>query len=123
METNSTLVQESRYVVGGQTEVNSKALEWWERAVFTHDDSDTLYVVDKQSAGRINLIAKAFLGDSHLWWLVAQYNAILDPYMEIREGRLLRIPSPSRVQSMLGGKLGGYASTREVPITNITPIV
>jgi len=123
METNSTLVQESRYVVGGQTEVNSKALEWWERATFTLDESDTRYVVDKQSAGRIDLIAKAFLGDSNLWWLVAQYNAILDPFAEISEGRVLRIPSQARVQTMLSGKLGGYASTREVPVTNITPIV
>ena len=123
METNSTLVQDSRYVVGGQTEVNSKRLEWWERAVFTLDDSDTRYVVDRTTEGRLDLIAHAFLGDSHLWWFIAQYNAVLDPFAEITEGRVLRIPNQDRVQNMLSGRQGGYASTREVPLTNITPVV
>lgn len=123
MEKNSTLVQDSRYVVGGQTEVNSTRLEWWERATFTLDESDTKYVVDSKSKGRLDLIAKAFLGDSNLWWLIAQYNAILDPYAEIVEGRVLRVPTQARVQTMLSGKMGGYASSREIPVTNITPIV
>ncbi len=122
-ETNSTLVQKSRYVVGGQTEVNSKRLEWWERASFTLDDSDTTFVIDQKTEGRLDLVAKAFLGDNHLWWLIAQYNLILDPFSEIVTGRVLRIPSKDRVQSLLAGKLGGYASTREVPLSNITPIV
>lgn len=123
METNSTAVQDSRYVVGGQTEVNSTRLEWWERANFDLDESDIRYVIDKNSTGRLDLIADAFLGNSHLWWFIAQYNAILDPYVEIVEGRVLRIPTRDRVQTMLTGRLGGYASTREVPLTNITPIV
>jgi hypothetical protein len=123
METNSTLVQNSRYVVGGQTEVNSKRLEWWERANFTLDESDDRFVIDRKTEGRLDLIAAAFLGDSHLWWFIAQYNAILDPHGEVIQGRVLRIPKKDRVQTMLSGAQGGYASTREVPLTNITPIV
>jgi len=125
METNSTLVQESRYVVGGQSEVNNQGtrLEWWERQEFTLDESDTLYTVDQKSVGRLDNIADAFLGDDNLWWLIAQYNAILDPFSEITEGRILRIPTKARVQTLLSGKLGGYPSTREVPVNNVTPIV
>lgn len=123
METNSTLVQNSRYVVGGQTETNSKRLEWWERAEFLLDESDTRYVVDKITQGRLDLIAEAYLGDSHLWWFIAQYNAVLDPYSEITEGRVLRIPNKDRLQTLLAGRQGGFPSTREVPLTNITPIV
>jgi len=122
-ETNSTLVQQSRYVVGGKTEVGSRNLEWWERTVFELDDTDERYTVDKKTEGRLDLIAAAYLGDSHLWWFIAQYNAILDPFAEIALGRVLRIPSRSRVQSLLAGKIGGFASTREIPLTNITPIV
>jgi hypothetical protein len=122
-ETNSTLVQHSRYVVGGQTEVNSKRIEWWERAVFELDTSDSTFVIDKATVGRLDLIAAATLNDSHLWWLIAQYNAILDPYAEITIGRILRIPNAARVQSLLVGKIGGYTSTREVPLSNIYPIV
>lgn len=123
MEKNSTLVQNSRYVVGGETEVNQTALEWWERTVFTLDDSDTTYTVEAKAVGRLDLIAQAYLGDSSLWWLLAQYNMILDPYSEITVGRVLRIPSTARVKTMLKGQMGGYESKREVPLNNVTPIV
>jgi hypothetical protein len=123
MEKNSTLVQNSRYVAGGATEVNQTALEWWERTVFTLDASDTTYVVDSKFAGRLDLIAKALLGDSSMWWLIAQYNMLLDPFEEVVIGRVLRIPTAARAKTMLKGKVGGYDSTREVPLTNITPIV
>jgi hypothetical protein len=122
-EKNSTLMAKSRYVSGGVTEVNKAALEWWERASFSADGSDQIYVVEDRYAGRLDLIAALFLEDSKLWWVVAQYNAILDPYNEIFPGRKLRIPTKSRVQTMLTGRLGGVASEREVPLTNISPIV
>jgi hypothetical protein len=122
-ETNSTLLKNSRYVAGGITEVNSTALEWWERAQFQGSDTDGSYVVEAKFVGRLDLIAMQFLGDSRLWWVLAQYNAILDPFNEIVTGRVLRVPTTSRVQTMLSGKLGGVKSTREVPLTNISPIV
>ena len=123
METNSTLVAKSRYVVGGITEVNNTGLEWRERSNFRLDGSDRMYVVQDKYAGRLDLIAQDFLDDSRLWWFIAQYNAILDPFGEIFGGRILRIPTKDRAITMLTGKLGGVASTREVPLTNITPIV
>jgi hypothetical protein len=122
-EKNSTLIKTSRYVAGGQTEVNSKRIEWWEKTNFQLDESDELYTIDKTTEGRLDKIAHLFLNNSHLWWLIAQYNAILDPFAEIIPGRTLRIPSPARVQNMLTGKLGGYESKMEIPLTNITPIV
>lgn len=122
-ETNSTLLARSRYVAGGITEVNTRALEWWERANFREDNTDRLYAIEARFNGRLDLIAQLFLEDSRLWWVIAQYNAILDPYVEISVGRILRIPTRDRVLSMLTGKFGGAASTREVPLTNITPIV
>ena len=122
-ETNSVLLRNSRYVVGGLTEVNPTALEWWERVTFTADKTDRTYVVEQKFAGRLDLIAALYLDEPRYWWFIAQYNAILDAYSEISVGRLLYIPTKERMQSMLVGKVGGAASTREVPLTNITPIV
>ena len=122
-EKNSTLVAKSRYVSGGLTEVNKTALEWWERSNFAADGSDQIYVVEERYAGRLDLISALFLVDSKLWWVIAQYNAILDPHNEIFAGRKLRIPTKNRVQTMLTGRLGGATSQREVPLTNISPIV
>lgn len=121
-EKNSVLRPTSRYVSGGDTEVNNVALEWWERAVIVTADDDTAYVVQKSFEGRIDLIAEAFLSDTRLWWVIAQFNNILDPFAEIKEGTVLYIPSTDRVKSILNGKPGGVPSTREVP-TMILPIV
>lgn len=121
-EKNSTLIRSSRYVSGGVTEVTPTALEWWERIVIANADDDTAYVVQKQFVGRLDLISALFLDNSKIWWVIAQYNNILDPYSEIKEGLILYIPSKSRAEAMLNGSLGGVDSTREAPIT-ILPLV
>lgn len=124
MEKNSTLVRTSRYVSGGTTEVNSTAIEWWERARFFTDPTDQTYVVEKRFEGRLDLITAVYLGEQNIryWWVIAMLNNILDPYTEVTEGTVIYIPSRERLQLMLNGKLGGVPSTREVP-TSIMPIV
>ena len=123
-KTNSTLVRGSRYVAGGTTEVNKTAIEWWERNVFEVDPSDFLYVVEKKFEGRLDLITAVYLGNENVsyWWVIAMLNNILDPYSEVTTGKIIRIPSKQRLDTMLSGKLGGVPSTREVP-TSIMPIV
>lgn len=121
-EKNSTLVRNSRYVSGGATEVNVRAIEWWERIQFTSNQDDSTYIVEKKFVGRLDLITTLFLGEPRYWWIVAQYNNILDPYDEITEGRILYIPSIDQVKLILVGKVGGVESTREVPLS-ILPVV
>jgi hypothetical protein len=121
-EINSTLVRTSRYVSGGSTEVNTKALEWWDRAYFTSNFDDSTYVVEKKFEGRLDLISAVHLGESRYWWIIAQYNNILDAYSEVREGAIIYIPTLERVKLILSGKIGGIQSTREVPLS-ILPIV
>lgn len=121
-ETNSTLLRYSRYVSGGRTEVNSKAIEWWERKVFPVNNDDIIYIVEKKFEGRLDLISALFLIEPRYWWFIAQYNNILDPNAEITEGSILYIPTIQRAKSTMTGQTGGYASEREVPLS-ILPIV
>ena len=122
-EKNSVQRRKSRYAAGGTTEVNQRALEWWERAIFTSADDDRPYVIEKKFESRLDLIAALFLGEPRLWWVLAQYNNVLDASAEIKEGATIYIPSADRVEAILsGGKVGGVASTREVPVS-ILPIV
>jgi hypothetical protein len=121
-EKNSTLVKNSRYVSGGETEVGLNTIEHWERLVFPVNNDDTSYVVEKKFVGRLDLITAVFLVEPRYWWVVAQYNNILDPYSEIVEGRVLYIPTLDRVKTILSGKTGGVVSTREVPLA-ILPVV
>lgn len=121
-EKNSVLVRTSRYVSGGETEVNQGALEWWERTTLTAAEDDTPYVIERKFEGRLDQVAALFLGEPRLWWVLAQYNNVLDPHAEVVEGAVIQIPSTERVQAILSGKTGGVRSTREVP-TSILPIV
>jgi hypothetical protein len=121
-EKNSTLIRTSRYVSGGTSEVNNTAIEWWDRAQLQVNNDDRTYVVEKRFEGRLDLITALFLGEPRYWWVVAQYNNVLDPYDEIVEGAILYIPTLERVKDLLNGKLGGVSSTREVPVS-ILPIV
>ena len=90
---NSVLQKKTRYVSGGETEVNIRSLEWWERKVFKPSQDDLRYVVEKHLEFKLPSIATMFLNDPKLWWIIAQYNNILDPVTEIYEGRVLLIPS------------------------------
>ena len=121
-EKNSTLVRSSRYTSGGTTEINATALEWWERIVLPVNPDDSMYVVEKKFEGRLDWITATFLDEPRYWWVVAQYNNILDPYSEVTEGTILYIPTIERVKSIMSGKVGGIESKREVPIS-ILPIV
>lgn len=123
MANSSVNSPSSRYVSGGATEVNPTALEWWERNKFALDESDIFFQVDESTAGRIDLIAHQLLGDTHLWWLIAQYNAILDVHAEITVGRILRVPTQARSKSLLNGQLGGIDSKRVLNPTKLGPIV
>lgn len=112
----------SRYVHGGTTEVNNNKIEWWDRAIFRQDPSDKPYVVEKFYEGRLDLIASVFYNEPRLWWLIAQFNNILDPLTEVTAGRVLLIPTKERIDVMLVGRKGGFPSQREL-FPTIPPVV
>lgn len=112
--TNSSIEQKlSRYVQGGLTEVGPIGLEWWGRFNFPIDEaSDLHYIIDETTAGRLDKVAYGFYNDPALWWVIAQYNYLLDPYEEAFIGRILTIPSNERVQLLMTQKVGGIDSAR-----------
>lgn len=118
---NSLNYKKSRYTAGGTSEVANNKIEWWERATFSSDVTDAVYIVDKFFESRPDLISLSFYGDVQYWWFICQYNSILDPYSEIIQGRKLFIPSKDRMTNLLKTKLGGVQSTRE-DISYITPL-
>ena len=122
MTTNSVEKIKSRYVSGGTTEIGENAIEWWERTVFPSATDDKVYQIERKFEGRLDIIATLFFGDPRYWWVIAQYNSVLDPFDEIIEGATIYIPSIERVEAIFSGRTGGVASTREIPIS-ILPIV
>lgn len=108
---NSVYKQKSRYVVGGKTEVGVNKLEWWTKDFLNADSTDVIYVLEKKFEGRPDLLAQAFYEDPYLWWVICQFNSILDFNTEFIEGVILRIPTKSRVLTLISpNKMGGIPS-------------
>lgn len=105
-----------RYVLGGQTEVSSFALEWWNKATITLDPTDILYAVEQQYVGKPHMLGYVFYGDQGLWWIICQYNGVIDPNEELIVGKVLRIPLKLRIMAELNKQkiVGGIPSTRGV---------
>lgn len=112
MTASSVLVKSGRFVQGGLTEVGKLGLEWWDRYSFELDETDKLFTVSTEYVNRIDLIANSFYGEPRYWWIIAQYNNILDPWAEIILGRQLRLPTLNRLQLMFNKKTGGVKSSR-----------
>ena len=113
----------SRYVHGGSTEVGEIGLEWWERRVIPTNSTDILFTVDKFHENRLDLIANVFYGQPKYWWIIAQVNNILDPNVEVIEGRQLAIPSKDRLMILMNGRVGGQPSSREKNLNIISPVI
>lgn len=111
---NSTYnTRNGRYALGGLTETSSFAIEWWDRNLLQKDVTDIIYAVEKKYEGRPDQLGYLFYGEANLWWVLAQYNGIVDPIGELVEGKVLFVPLIERVRaSMLKSKPGGVPSTR-----------
>lgn len=104
-----------RYVLGGTTEVSSWALEWWNRVELVTDPSDLIYYVEKVYEGRPRRLGMLFYGDEELWWVICQYNGIIDPITELVEGKRLVVPLIERVRKeyfVPNREVGGIPSKR-----------
>lgn len=113
---NSTYAgKNGRYVLGGQTEVSSFALEWWNKINLREDPSDLIYIMERTYEGFPNKLGYVFYADENLSWVIWQYNGIIDPMSELVEGKVLRIPTLDRLKRELftaGSSVGGVPSTR-----------
>jgi hypothetical protein len=116
MTQNSTLNSKtSRYTLGGTTEVSDFALEWWSKKVVPKDTTDFTYVMEAKYEGRLDLLAYAFYGDVNLKWVILQYNSIIDPEVEMVAGKVLIIPTQTKVNTYYKAEpkaIGGVPSTR-----------
>jgi hypothetical protein len=95
---SSVLKVKSRYVQGGDTEINKKRLGWWERDEIPRNDvTDILITIDSRYFNRPDLIAFDYYGFAELAWIVLQYNNIVDVKDELILGKEITIPSADRV--------------------------
>jgi nucleoid-associated protein YgaU len=56
---------------------------------------DQYYMV--QAGDTLHSIAWRLLGDVKLWWVVSDFNDVIDPFEELEQGSVLRLPSRARL--------------------------
>ena len=58
-----------------------------------------LYQLDKYEAGRPDLLAYKIYQNTQLWWILMKYNDIIDPFSELVEGFVLKVPDLKDIQT------------------------
>ena len=91
----------SRYTRGGTSDVYNTRVGWWERAILPHDPSDVFFDVDNKTQHRPDLISYQMYGTSSYAWMVLQFNNIVDINEELVQGTVLKLPTPSRLNTIL----------------------
>lgn len=109
---NSTDSRYSRYVQGGLTDRYANRLGWWEPRNFTFDDDDIRFIISKNTEARPDLISFEAYGKAMFYWVVLQYNNIVDVEEELKAGMEIRLPKYSRLMlSIMNKKVGGNIVT------------
>ena len=60
-----------------------------------------IVTVDASTEANLPKLANDFLGDQSLWWLLLEYNGLLDPIQDIFPGQRLLIPERRQVIAFL----------------------
>src|SRR5574343_652701 len=63
------------------------------------DTTDLSYTVEQYGKDKLWLISELFYGTTHLWWVIASVNGIVDPLVGVSFGTKLRIPTLARLTS------------------------
>jgi len=99
----------TRYTRGGVSDVYNTRVGWWERNVLAEDTTDLFFDVSNRTEGRPDLIAYEVYGSTTYMWVVLQFNNIIDINEELISGAVIKLPTPTRLNTVLlansaGGK-------------------
>jgi len=109
MNKDVLLGKASRYTQGGLSYYNKAGkVKWWEQYNLSPANDDIQVEVLPRFAQRPDRIAYEIYGKTELAWVVLQSNHIVDIQEELTIGKVLTLPSPSRMLfDILNKKTGG----------------
>jgi len=65
-------------------------------------EGDVFITITKELEKRPDLVASKAYGNPNLWWVIYDFNEIRDPFFNLKEGTILRIPELTRVLDAIG---------------------
>ena len=101
----------SRYVQGGTTDMYPNRAGWWERRKFTKHDSDVEFTITDNYDKRPHKLAYDIYGRDDYFFIILQYNNILDINEEFVAGKIILLPTPNRVMMEFFTKRTGGKTT------------
>lgn len=60
-------------------------------------ENDIFFQVTKELEKRPDLISFDIYGTADLWWVIYEFNEINDPFFDLTQGQILRMPASERV--------------------------
>ena len=91
----------TRYTRGGISDIFDNRVGWWERTTFNEHPTDLFFRIDTKTAMRPDLISNMMYDTPTYAWLVLQFNNIVDINLELVEGVIIKLPTPSRLNTVL----------------------
>lgn len=61
------------------------------------DEGDNFVTITQELLHRPDLLSSQYYGTPELWWVIYEFNGILDPLFDVQIGSILRIPELNRV--------------------------
>lgn len=105
---NSTDDRNSRYVQGGLTEKFAKRLGWWSRYKLRKEPTtDFEFVITNKYHMRPDVLAYDFYGRADYFFIILQFNGIIDITTEFIAGKQIVLPQQSRVAAEFLNKQPG----------------
>lgn len=100
-QSRSDNIPRGRYTAGGEAERFSDRIGWWNRKTFPTSETDVLVTITPRYALRPDTLMFDMYGTASIWWLVLQYNNIIDINTEFIVGSVVRLPTKSRLFTQL----------------------
>jgi len=106
----NVVLSNTRYTRGGVSDVYNTRVAWWERTIMVPDPTDLFFDVTVETEGRADLISYKIYDDPKYAWLVLQFNNIVDINEELIAGAVIKLPTPSRLNTvLLSNSTGGIS--------------
>jgi hypothetical protein len=67
--------------------------------------------IDASTESNLPYLAEKYLGDQNLWWIILEYNGLIDPIDDVSPGVTLLIPERRSVIAYLDANLNNTLST------------
>lgn len=122
-----------RSYVGTASKELDLVLDYMAASYLNLSDSITKYsthVISQAFEGRPDLISYKLYGTVDLWWVICQFNGVVNPLTDLEVGKLLKAPDYSQVMHFLQTSLeetkafaNGRSSTEESVENNSTILV